>query len=539
MVISNGVSLFAEAKADSCHVIYQNVDFYVHGSGLTGTAGSLYNTLTCLASFYGCSAEVDLSASASLLGGWIGNIDGGNLVMSGCTTYGTIESSGTYAAGFLGQSAKGLVRFTDCINLANITAVSYAAGITGNVGTGTSATFYTNCINYGNITATGSGYGNMAGGIQGRATNNADEANHRLRVFYNCVNYGTVTAGGRAGGMVGSSHDYDTGGPDANYNYYTFENCVNYGNVNGGDYAGGIMGAASPVTYRAEITDCVNVGKITSDSGYAGNFAGMLSSGVITGGYAAGVVASAMGDDVLVPHNEGGYTLQAGTTYKGATWPIIPYVASGVGYIGAAETVGEGITKITEEAMAEALAGMGALCNKSFLAADASDSDSYVVAAEPILRGVQQGAAATSGYTDLRFVAGINALDAYETVGFHLVLHANGKTIELLEETDTVYTSLNALSANGTLSEVTAAETGNKYLCAVAIRNVPISADVRIEVTPYAVTYDGVKYKGNTRVISCEDSAFRIEPMMLNDRPLSAACRHNDSGSESTSPTSG
>jgi len=522
MILTAGNSLFAEASADTCEIIYQNVDFFLQGSGLTGSKmGGLYTTLTCVASFYGCRLSADLTASSgSLFGGWIGEISGGDLVMTDCVTYGTVTGASSHTGGVVGQGGGGNSRFTNCINLADVTGPSCVGGFVGNVGTGANSMYYTNCKNYGNITSTGSGYGSMAGGLLGRATNKADQGGDHLRVFYNCINYGSITAGDRAGGLVASSHDYDTNGPTSNYVFYTFENCVNYGTVNGTVYAGGMIGAASPVTYRAEVTDCINVGKITSSAGYAGNFAGMLSSGVITGGYAAGVISSAVGTDVLAPHNAGNYTLQAGS-YSGKSWSIVPYTVSGVGYIGNAETVADGITKITDETKYTELSKMSSLCGVSFVEADASDGDAYLVAAEPILRGIQQSLTVTDGCADVRFAAGIGALDAYQSIGFYLMLHVNGRSEKKTLTTDTVYTSLNAVSKTGTITEITADSLASKYLCAVTLTGIPVNDGAVIEITPFAVGKDGVEYVGKTRTVSCQNENYRIEPMVLNGTLLS------------------
>jgi len=520
MKLTGNVSLFAEASKDTCQIIYQNVDFYVSGSGLSGSSvGGLYNDMTGLAYFYGCTLTANLSASGSLFGGWLGQVAGGDLVMNNCITYGTLTGTGANTAAFVGQSGSGTSRYTNCINLADVTGSVHAAGFVANVGTGAAALYFTSCKNYGNITSDGSGYDNMAGGFMGRATNTSSEDNRRLRVLYDCVNYGTITSGARAGGFVGSSHDYDTGGPGANYLYYTFENCVNYGTVSGDKYAGGLIGIASPITYRAEVTECINVGKIISTSGYAGNFAGMLSNGVITGGYAAGVISSYRGTDVLAPHNSGTYTLLAGS-YANQAWSIVAPTVSGVSYIGPKTSVASGITKVTDANKAAALLAMSELCGVSFVAADSTDANSYVVAAEPMVRGVQQSLTVTNGKTALRFVAGLNAKNAYQKVGFRLTVHANGTTAELTRETNTVYTSLNAM-ANGASTQVSASSLASKYLCAITLTGIPVAKDAVIEVTPYAVDQSGTEHVGKTRVISCSDGTYRMEPMVLNNALLS------------------
>jgi len=517
-VLTNANALFVEATADTCQIIYQNVDFFVEGSSLTGKSGGLYSSLTGVAHFYGCTLDADLTASSSsLLGGWIGEITGGDLVMTDCVTLGTITGNkASHTGAFVGQAGGGNSRFTSCTNLANVSGSNSVAGFVGNVGTSASSMYFTGCRNFGNITSNGTAYGNMAGGFLGRATNKADQDNKRLRVLYDCINYGTITSGARAGGFVGSPHDYDTNGQGSNYLYYTFENCVNYGSVNGGAYAGGIIGIASPITYRAEITNCINVGKITSSGGYAGNFAGMLSSGVITGGYAAGVVSTALGTDVLAPHTSGTYQLQAGK-FSGQYWDIIAPTVSNVKYIGSKSSVASGITEVTNENLSAALKDMSSLCGVSFVEADSTDASAYVVAAEPILRGVQQSVEVSKGRADLRFIAGINALSAYQKFGFEMTVHANGRTEEAVRETTSAYTSLSSLSVNGTLSSVTAAEKSSKYLCAITLTGIPIADDVVIEVTPYAIATDGTKLEGSTRVVSCKNGVYRVEPMVLND----------------------
>lgn len=519
MTLTGSASLFAEASVDTCEIIYQNVDFYVKGSGLTGSnVGGLYAKLTGVASFYGCTLNAELSSNtaSNLFGGWVGANEG-DLIMTNCTTTGTITGIGICTGAVMGQAnGNSNARFTNCTNLANVTGAFHTSGVVGNVGTGANSMYFTSCKNYGNITSTGTTYDCMAGSLLGRATNKKDQDNKRLRVFYDCINYGTITSGCRAGGFVGSSHDYDTSGQTANYNYYTFENCVNYGTVNGGQYAGGMIGIASPVTYRAEITDCINVGKITSESGYAGNFAGMLCNGVISGGYAAGVISTAKGSDALVPCASGSYTLQAGS-YAGKSWTVSAPTFSNVKYIGSSASVASGVTKIENAGLSAALKNMSTLCGVSFVKADSNDTDSYVVAAEPMLRGVQQSVAVTNGRAALRFVAGVNALNAYQKIGFEMKVHSNGRTVETTGETDTVYTSLNAVEANGTISKVSASSLASKYLCAIALTGIPIAEDVVIEVTPYAIANDGSKIVGKTKIVSCLEGIYQVEPMVLND----------------------
>jgi len=523
ITLAGNATLFTEESPDTCRTIYQNVDFYVKGASLTGdVVGGLYSNMTGVVSFYGCTLTADLTSSPSqnLVGGWIGQINGGDLLMTNCTTYGSIKSNALCTGAFVGQAGGGNSRYTNCTNLASVTAPENVGGLVGNVGTGAGSMYFTACKNYGDITSTGSGYNSMAGGIIGRSTNRADQGNQKLRVFYDCINYGTVTSGARAGGITGSNNDYDTAGKTNNYNYYTYGNCINCGDVSGGSYAGGIMGIASPTTYRAEITDCVNIGKITSKNGYAGNFAGMLCGGVITGGYAAGVISTKKGTDVLVPYTYGTYILQEGA-HKNESWSISAPTVSGVSYIGPAATVSEGITKITDGNLSAALQNLSSLCHISFVKADAADKNSYVVTAEPMLRGLQQSVKTDGDTVELRLIAGVNSLSAFQKVGFRIKVQANGITTEVNSEGNIVYPSLDALSAANKPSLISAESLSSNYLCTATVSGIPIIGGALIEVTPYAIGNHGTEYVGSTRVISCRNGVYGIEPMMINNVLLS------------------
>jgi len=517
MTLTDGASLFVEESKNTCHVVYQNVDFYVKGDTLTGSkAGGLYSTLTGGASFFGCSlhAELNTSKAGELLGGWVGVVSGGTLEMTECVTTGTLTGKSACIGAAVGEVVNGFARFTNCVNMADVQGPQLVAGFLGTVGTTAQTTYFTGCANYGDIVSAGTGYSGVAGGMIARSSNIKDLGNQRLRVFYDCVNYGTISAS-RAGGIVGTSHDSDTNGKTDNYVYYTFGNCINYGSVNGSEYAGGIIGIASPVTYCAELTDCINVGQIISSDGYAGNFAGMLSSGVISGGYAAGVISTKLGTDVLAPHNAGDYAMRSGSFAK-ENWAIVAPVVSGVGYVGDAQTVADGITKMTVDALAKSLPQIS-----SFVPADSSDSSAYVVAAKPGLRGVQQSVAVQNGKVDLRFVAGIDALAAYQKFGFKMAVRTGEETVEMNRTTTAVYTALNAVLANGTATQVSANSKASNYLFAVTLAGISIADGTLIEVTPYAIAADGTEYVGNTRVVSFQNGNYQLEPMVLNDALLS------------------
>ena len=114
MTLTDGASLFVEESKSTCHVVYQNVDFYIKGSALTGNkAGGLYSSLTGGASFFGCSlhAELNTTKAGALLGGWIGEVSGGTLEMTECTTTGSITGKSACIGAAVGEVVNGYARF--------------------------------------------------------------------------------------------------------------------------------------------------------------------------------------------------------------------------------------------------------------------------------------------------------------------------------------------------------------------------------------------------------------------------------------------
>ena len=203
---------------------------------------------------------------------------------------------------------------SDCVNYANISAVSsgnfsagcYAGGIVG--------VLYGDCTlanlrNYGNISS-----GISAGGIAGHASGKT--------TMTSLVNYAKVSGDLVAGGLIGSTvlgesimydsvnlgnvctkvsqwDTYETytgglvGGTVYGYSDIYFEHCVNLANVTGVGYAGGLGGW---ITY-AEFNDCVSFGDISGNvaagfvakvDGGANVYGGSTVGGLIQGDELAG-----------------------------------------------------------------------------------------------------------------------------------------------------------------------------------------------------------------------------------------------------------
>lgn len=520
MKLSGTKSLAKETATENSphqiHVIWQNVEFYVANSGATAANGGLFSTVYGTHEFAGCTMNVNILASkGSLIGGWIGTMSGAQIYMKDCVTKGSVEGVGA-VGGFVGELSGQSARFENCTNMANVTATSsYCGGFVGNSGTGIHSVYFVNCKNYGLIRSKGTGYNAMAGGIIGRFSN-TKTYDMGVNSFYNCINYGKIISGSSAGGFMGRSHDYDATNPQ----YFTFRGCLNVGEISGNDFAGGMAGSLAPTAYSVIMTDCANVGKITSSNGKAGNFAGMLSSATLTDCYAAGYI-TAPTTGVLAGQTTGSYTVVTGSA-EGSVLSFVAPTLKNVRYLSnLADSRAQGATLVTDATLEDTLADMKNTYGVGFMLSDeASDLGTYVTIATPQLRGLQQSTVSQNGKTDLRFAATINALESYEKVGFRIEIRMGEQSIELDRTTTMVYTSLNASSVNGTISTVTASSMSAKYLYALTLTGVPTSKDVSIAITPYAVTDSGAEYVGKTTVIICSDGKYHTETMMLNGVPL-------------------
>ncbi len=176
--------------------------------------------------------------------------------LEGSTVTGT---SGDSFAGIVGYSYQ--CKLTSCINQANITGVTLAAGITGYTNDNASYSAITDCENYGTIiaTATSDGY---AGGIVA-TTNYA-----AILVISNCYNAGEIKSqsGNFAGGIVAKMYGTSSS------RYSKVINCANIGKVSAaGKYVGGLVGAcAGSVIYNS-----YNLGAVSSDSSNVGGLVGI------------------------------------------------------------------------------------------------------------------------------------------------------------------------------------------------------------------------------------------------------------------------
>lgn len=523
--IKGNDGLFSYTGDLGAEMYFENVNFYVERTAVAANSGAIFAKLGTLAYFRDCVLDVEMTnvTGGTLHGGWFAEVlANGKVEMDNCTTTGNVKGRNG-AAGFLGQNTAGEIQFTNCRNLANVTAGEYVAGFVANMGTGCVSTYATDCINYGSITSSGTGYESIAGGIFGRVSNRGTVYRWRVHVMYRCQNYGAITAGTVAGGIMGRNHDHDYRGKT----FLTMSECENYGTVQGKQYAGGIVGIVSPTVYAAELTDCVNLGNIVSSKGYAGNFAGLLSTGatydnvqalhtLVDGGYAAGVVkgAAAKTTGAIAGMTSGSYTITVGPlaeTNPNATVTAPTY--QNVTYYGELTTVPEGVTKTDN--LNTLLAAIGTRIGADVIAADSADQTAYAVLATPVMRGVQLGEIA-NGVLSIRPIAGVYAKDAYRLMGFEVtVTDDNGDTTQTYHTYDLLSNIKGTV--NGKKISANAGDLASKYLFAVEIPNISASGCTTVKVTPFAVSADGsMTYTGSTKVLAVMDGRVTNETMTLN-----------------------
>jgi len=517
MTLSGAMGLFQETLGtnDSIQnsILWQNDTFYVNSTCTADNGGGLFGETKSIHQFSGCTMNITLTATAgSLHGGWIGSANG-DLYFDDCTTIGSV--SGVQGiGGYVGQSTTGRQFYENCVNHASITASSgYCGGFSGNAGTGMAQLYFVDCTNYGAIASNGSGYGSIAGGIMGRLSNTTCP-DLGISGFYGCKNYGAISSGGSSGGIVGRHHENDYSVAQ----YFRFSDCLNAAQVKASSYSGGMIGAASPVVTEVLITRCANAGKITG-SGYVGNFGGQLSGAKLTDCYAVGYIAYSVASKagVIAGSASGTHTVEIGPI-AGTALDIVPPVVENVRCLtNLKDTALQGATRVDDSARAALLSDMKETYGMSFVSADShTKAGAYLVLAEPQLRGIQQSVESVDGKTDIRFAATVNSLNAFSKVGFRATIRIDGKSVSIDRTSESVYTTLNAVSVNGDLSKITASSLSGQYLCALTLTGVPVSNDVTVEVTPYAIGTDGTEYVGKTRVVICTDGVYHLETMMLN-----------------------
>lgn len=184
-----------------------------------------------------------------------GNFDGGGHTISG------LDVDSTHAcAGFFGIVRDAVI--SDLRVEGEVTGVSYAGGIVGNVIYDDQGTEIRNCSSSAKVSA-----GKYAGGIAGYIYSGTSGRSKVRGAVYGCCSTGEVTA-----------ENYNAGGICGFAEAVKISNCYNKGTMAGGYNIGGICGSTDTNTY---VSNCYNVGATSQTNtgySYVGKVGGIVGS---------------------------------------------------------------------------------------------------------------------------------------------------------------------------------------------------------------------------------------------------------------------
>jgi hypothetical protein len=222
------------------------------------------------------------TVEARSCGGIVGIACNNDFVVENCTASGTLvlreENSGTVGGIIAACSGQGTV--ADCVSQVTIVAAEgedsdrIAGGIIGRLSYGEASVIVqeekadsdlvapshwetypgnitvSGCINEADIQLTDA---EMVGGTVGEIFSYKQEDGSSITLT-DCVNRGTIQGGTYTGGMVGSC--------DPAYGALEITSCRNDGQVTSEKYAGGILAQTAPSGYAYTIADCENSGVV-------------------------------------------------------------------------------------------------------------------------------------------------------------------------------------------------------------------------------------------------------------------------------------
>lgn len=251
------------------------------GGQFGGLAGALKSKAAASA-FTGCNCQVELTTAASSgnHSGLIGYIEVNNVVVSACSTKGSVTSPCSNSAGTSGLvggiKATG-TKITGCSSICNITGTGSNGAIGGIVGyldAAATGTVVEKCSFKGDIkTGTGSNNGaSQIGGIVGDCRTTASGG----LLIENCCSAGSIRQCNYGiGGIIGNTMEYQV-----------IRNCYSTMSLESRHGVGGIVGRADKnanavgETYNVTVDKCIFWGEISNRMGAT---ASNLSSGAIVG----------------------------------------------------------------------------------------------------------------------------------------------------------------------------------------------------------------------------------------------------------------
>lgn len=481
----------------------------------------------------------------------VGNVEAGGIVgqarmnadITNCKNFGNINAAenngGILGAGWTADTVKNI---TNCVNYGTIgsTSVTHAGGIVGIAKTHKMTYNLTNCVNYGKIITK-----QYSAGIFAEVS-----VDTTLNIT-NCQNYGEIAGVHAVAGFIGQTAN----GAAVTI---TIKNSLNAGDVHqssaAGEGLGGFFGRIAGTKPVIKLEGCVNTGTITGSTkdnsvyGFfgdsCGQFIGLYTVSAGAYNYAGSDVADAGIVGGFHNWNAEGANKPTLTNCRALGETVLSSSKSLKGWITASRGEGGAVTSLTSDkyfydsnVVLTAPANNGyygvnvevaasstiwdanhpanqpaalfptlkSMFGQDFIAGNTDLGENAVVTATPMLRGYQMSLDGSS----IRFIATINTSN-YANVGFVYTITSGGNEIakDASNTVETIWTSLNVSGKDGSLSTVSAADLGAKYMTGITFNNIPAVGVFEFTVTPVATDANGnTVYTGAAYVITVTHGA--------------------------------
>lgn len=240
-----------------------------NAAGIAGYTGGGGNYIT----FVNCTNS-GVITGANHVGGIVGEaqLQSANPMFDDCVNTGKIVTTATAdkgAGGICGYNGTNTIYMQNCYNSGEVTG-RYAAGMVGDSAKGVQAT---SCVNTGTVTSVGT----AAAGI----ANHHQDTGCKVMKFVQCVNTGKISGKGSVGGIIGAGYAM------ANNTRFVCYSCINIGEISGDGgvnvasligyaYAGGGVGTG------IDVQNCVAGGTVTTTAARAGAICGYMNSNIAT-----------------------------------------------------------------------------------------------------------------------------------------------------------------------------------------------------------------------------------------------------------------
>jgi hypothetical protein len=447
--------------------------------GIIGTAygGSTITVNNCIN--YGAIGNTSLTHA----GGIVGFTRNSNLTLNSCTNYGKILTK-QYSGGMIAEIDKAAtINLNQCQNYGEIAGVHAVSGFVAQTGNVTANITIKNSLNAGNVhqsNAAGEGLGGFFGRIGG--------TNPTLTLD-GCVNTGTITGSTKASTTYGFFGD--TFGQFIGL-YTASAGAYNYAGTDVADkgIVGGFHDWSAEGAKKATLTNCRALGSAVLADG-----AKSLKGWITASRDAEGKVTQLASKDYHYDTNVV-LTAPANNGYYGVN---VEVNASGNNAIMGPDHL------MNSPAFLLSAMNNGAFAGQKFILGDTTRGEQVVVNATPMLRGYQMSLDGSS----IRFIASINT-STYTNVGFVYSINANGNAVatDVTASANTIWTALNVAGADETLSTVTAADLGAKYMTGLTFNNIPAVGVYEFTVTPVATDANGTTvHTGTSYVITVTHGA--------------------------------